>query len=92
MKLDHQFFQNSMCKGNYLHRYKIVQEFDEGVIENCEICHKSKFFKVVGGQLEANAYMAYHLRSALQNIPIPNYIWHEYQYDPLLGLQESPYA
>lgn len=91
MKLAHQFWQNSQCKGKYLHRYAIIEEFETGVLENCEICHKSKFFRAVGGEIENNAYMSYHLRLALGNLPIPNYIWHEYKYDPLINEIESPY-
>jgi hypothetical protein len=87
----HQFWQNSKCVGSYLHRWTIIKEFPEGVLENCEICHKSKFFKVVGGQVEGNVYMSWHLRLALGNIPIPTYIWHEYQYIPLSNEIVSPY-
>lgn len=81
-----------MCKGSYLHRFRIIKEFPEGVLENCEICHKSKFFKIAGGQVEGNAYMAWHLRLALGNIPIPAYIWHEYNYNPLNDEILSPYV
>lgn len=87
-----QFWQNSSCLGRYLHRFKIIKEFPDGVLENCEICHKSKFFKIVGGQLEANSYMSWHLRLALGNIPIPAYIWHEFEYDPISSLITSPYV
>ena len=83
MKIKHQFFQNSQCLGSYLHRFKIVKEWGEQVLEVCDICHKSQFFKVVDGQLDKDNYMSYHVREALGNIPIPNYIFHEYKYQPL---------
>lgn len=82
MKLRHKFWQNSQCKKRYLHRLEIIREFPEGVTEACKICHKKFHFKIVNGRLDHNRYMSYHLRQVLGNIPIPNYIEHEYKYDP----------
>lgn len=88
----HQFWQQSKCLNSYLHRFKIEKEYVDGVLEVCEICHKSKFFKIVDGKVDGNAYMSWHLRSALGNIPIPGYIWHEYEYEPLSDKIISPYV
>ncbi len=92
MKIKHKFWQNSQCHKRYLHRFDIVKEFPNGVVEVCQICHLKKFFKIVGGQVERNVYMSWHLRLALGNIPIPKYLWHEYEYDPLSDNLISPYA
>lgn len=81
-----------MCTGRYLHRFEIVREFDRGVLEVCKICHIKKAFKLIDGKLDHNRYMSYHLRQALGNIPIPNYIFHEYEYDPLSNTVVSPYV
>lgn len=92
MKLQHPFWQNSKCINSYLHRLKITQEWGEQVLETCEICHKSVFFKVIDGKLQKDHYLSYHLREALGNLPIPNYIYHEREFDPLSNKVTSPYA
>lgn len=89
MTLKHPFWQNSKCLNSYLHRLKITQEWGEQVLETCEICHKSFFFKVIDGQLQKDHYLSYHLREALGNLPIPNYIYHERIYDPFI--RNNPY-
>ena len=92
MKLEHPFFQNSKCRKGYLHRFKVEREFEDGVLEVCEICHIKKVSKIVNGKVDNNRFMAYHLRQALGNIPIPHYIFHEYEYNPLESNIVSPYA
>ena len=92
MKLKHPFWQNSMCRKRYLHRFEIAREFENGVLEVCKICHTKKFFKLIDGKLDHNRYMSYHFRQALGNLPIPNYIWHEYHYNPLANDLVSPYV
>lgn len=93
MKIKHSFWQNSKCLNSYLHRLKITKEWGDQVLETCEICHKSVFFKVVDGQLQKDHYLSYHLREALGNIPIPNYIYHERGYEPFNKENIiSPYA
>jgi hypothetical protein len=57
-----------------------VEEFPEGVLEVCEICKKTQFFKIIDGKVNNQAYMDWHIRSAL---PIQHpYYYHEFQYDP----------
>lgn len=92
MKLEHSFWQNSRCVNAYLHRLSITKEWGEQVLETCEICHKSVFFKVVDGQLQKDYYLSFHLREALGNLPIPNYIYHERGFDPFSNKIVSPYA
>lgn len=93
MKLNHPFWQNSQCLKHYLHRFEVAREYETGVLEVCKICHVKKFFKITDtGKIDNNKFMSYHLRQVLGNIPIPNYIWHEYQYDPLSNEQISPYV
>ncbi len=58
-------FKPSECLGGYLHRFNIVGEYPEGVLEVCEICGTDKFFRVIDDKLENNEYMQYHLRLAI---------------------------
>lgn len=59
------YWQKSMCRGGYLHRYEILQQFSDGVVEVCEICGDRKFFKMIAGQTDNLRYISYHLRQAL---------------------------
>ena len=61
----HSFWQNSWCRNSYLHRFNIKEEYDNGVIEVCEICGMKKFFKVIDGKVSNQEYMSYHLKQAL---------------------------
>lgn len=86
----HDFYQLSQCKNQYFHRFKIVGEYPEGVMENCEICGMNKFFRIIDGKLNNYEYMAYHLRQALPQFH--PYYDHEYSYTPLSDSIKSPYA
>lgn len=86
----HSFLQNSECKGSYLHRFSIKEEYDQGVKEVCEICGMSKFFRLIDGKLNNAEYMSYHIRQSLPDFhPLYN---HERFYDPLSSLIPSPYV
>lgn len=61
----HTFFRYSKCLGSWLHRFNIVEEFDNGVMEVCEICHRKKFFKLIDGKVDNLNYMDWHIRQAL---------------------------
>jgi hypothetical protein len=65
MKFKNAFFQNSKCKNSYLHRFEIVEEFDNGVLEICPICFKRKFFKLIENKVDNQFYMSYHIKSIL---------------------------
>lgn len=65
MKTKHNFWQNSMCKNSYLHRFEIKEQYEKGVLEVCEICFMRKFFKILDGKLDNQEYMSYHLKQAL---------------------------
>ncbi len=84
------FWQNSMCEGEYLHRFKIVKEFPQGVLEICDICGLDKFFRIIEGKVNNAEYMSWHCRQALQ--PMHPYFNHEYEYNPLTKNIPSPYA
>lgn len=71
----HIFFENSLCLNSYLHRFEIKEEYDSGVLEVCEICHKRKFFKLLDGQLNNKEYMSWHIKSALP----PQHSFYEHQ-------------
>lgn len=79
----HFFWQNSRCLNKYLHRFIIVKDYDDGVLEKCEVCRKSKGFKIIEGKLDNARYMSWHIRSALT--PDYPYFDREYKYEPLLG-------
>jgi hypothetical protein len=89
--MKHPFFRESKCLGTWLHRFKIVEEYPDGVLELCEVCQKTKFFKLIDGKVDNLAYMDYHIRNAIP--PFHPLFEHEYLYD--LFAEEpiiSPYA
>jgi hypothetical protein len=61
-----------MCRGHWLHRYEIAQEYSEGCLEICQICGDKQFFKLIGGRTDNLRYISYHLRQAL---PIQHKQW-----------------
>lgn len=71
------FWQRSRCLGIWLHRFKIVKQWDEAVMERCEICHKSKVFQIRNGRVNNNEYIAWHIRQML--VPNHNLFSHEYE-------------
>jgi hypothetical protein len=78
--MKHSFFRDSKCIGSWLHRYNIVAEYEDGVLENCEICHKCRFFKLIDGKPDNQAYMNSHIRNAL---PAKHpYYFHEFEFNP----------
>ncbi len=72
----HTFWRESRCRNQWLHRFEIKQEYDNGVLEVCSICGKSKFFKIMDGKLNNYEYMSYHFRQALP--PFHPYFEREY--------------
>lgn len=86
----HNFFQNSLCKNQYLHRFSIKEEYNEGVKEVCEICGMSKFFRIIEGKVNNYAYMQYHFRQAIPQFH--PYYYHERYFNPLENNIVSPYA
>lgn len=90
MRTKHNFWQNSQCIGQYLHRFEIKENYPEGVLEVCEICHKRKFFRLIEGRISNAEYMSYHIRQSL--LPFHPYYDHERNYDPLDNPIASPYA
>lgn len=86
----HSFWQNSECTNQYLHRFSIKEEYEQGVLEVCEICGMKKFFRLIEGKLNNAEYMSYHLRQSLPDFH--PYYYHERGYDPLSSLVLSPYA
>lgn len=83
-------FQNSECIGRYLHRFSVKEEYPQGVLEVCELCGKSAFFRIIDGKVNNAHYMSYHIRQALPSWD--EYYYHEYQYFPLDDKIISPYA
>jgi len=89
MKTKHNFWQNSKCIGQYLHRFEIKEEYPEGVKEVCSICGMSKFFRIIDGKVNNSEYMSYHLRQSLP--PFHPYYYHEREFNPLKSEIISPY-
>ncbi len=77
----HPFFRDSKCIGSWLHRFNIVEEYQDYVKEVCEICHKQIVLKMIMEQLNNQSYMNSHFRSALP--PSHPYYYHEHEYSPL---------
>lgn len=88
MILKHNFYQNSYCKNSFLHRFNIEEEYDNGVLEICEICFMKKFFKILGGKVDNREYMSYHLKQAL---PQHHPLYSRQHTNPLESLIKSPY-
>ena len=59
------YWQNSYCGNGWLHRYNIVGQLDDTVIEVCDRCNKKQFFKIINGRTDNLKYISHHLRSAL---------------------------
>jgi len=78
--MKHSFFRESKCLGSWLHRFSIVSEYTDGVLEVCEICHKTKFFPIRDGKVDNFNYMSWHLRSALPKFH--PYYEHEFEFSP----------
>jgi hypothetical protein len=57
-------YQNSVCRGNYLHDFRLVRETDQGFLERCTRCGKQVHFP---GNVSNVLYLSYHIRSSLQS-------------------------
>lgn len=86
--MNHGFWRQSLCKNQYLHRFSIVEECADGVLEVCEVCKETQFFKILDGKVNNQSYMDWHIRSALP--PSHPYYFHEFEYHPFNLI--SPYA
>jgi len=56
-----------------------VEEYETGVLEACEVCKKTRFFKLIDGKVDNQDYMSYHIRQALPDFH--PYYHHEFNYD-----------
>lgn len=52
----------SECYDGLLHRYRIIEQNPEGVIEMCKLCQNTVFFPQ---NVDNLTYLSYHLREAL---------------------------
>lgn len=59
-------FDNSKCRGNWLHRFELVGMSDKGVLERCLICHKKVSHRMVDGSINNKRYLSFHMREGLQ--------------------------
>lgn len=77
-KNEDSFWGNSECLDAWLHRFQIIQAYEQGILERCEICHLEVFFPVVNGSIDNLEYLSYHARQAL--MPQHPYFKHEYEH------------
>lgn len=70
-------FKNSICQNEYLHRFNLIEQYPEGVLEVCEICGIDKFFSIIDGRVDNFEYMSFHMRQAL--FPQHPYYTHEHE-------------
>lgn len=70
------FFGQSECLDIWLHRFQLVEQFEDGVMERCEICGQEEFFPVIDGQIDNQNYLSFHARQAL--MPQHELFKHEY--------------
>lgn len=90
MKYNHSFYQNSLCRNGYLHKFEIKEEYDEGVLEVCEVCNVRKFFKIINNEIDNQNYMSYHLK---QIMPLDHPMYDRQNQEPMESkLILSPYA
>jgi hypothetical protein len=70
-------FDDSRCKASWLHKFEIIGQYYNGVMERCERCSKKKFFRVDDtGRTNNRIYLSYHIRQALY--PSHRLFAHEY--------------
>lgn len=58
-------FADSQCRNGWLHRFNIVQQLENGVVERCEICGIKVPFRIHEGRINNKQYLSFHLRNAL---------------------------
>lgn len=57
-------YQNSKCKGGYLHKFRQVTQTERGFLERCERCGKTMHFS---HDVPNHYYLSYHIRDVLQD-------------------------
>lgn len=55
-------YQNSMCKGNYLHKFVNMKTTHSGILERCERCGLTKHFL---NDAPSRIFVSYNIRSLL---------------------------
>ncbi len=55
-------WDESSCHDGWLHRFHIIEQNPDGVIEMCRLCQKTVFFT---SNVDNLTYLSYHLREAL---------------------------
>lgn len=59
-------WENSNCKGIFLHTYILIEEYQNAVKEVCTRCGKQMMFKVTpDGRIDNLHYIAHHIRQTL---------------------------
>ncbi len=56
-------YQNSVCRGHFLHKFKQITITDRGSLERCERCGMQKMF--VNG-MPNHIYLSFHIREVLR--------------------------
>lgn len=58
-------WDNSKCKGTWLHNFNLVAQYENAVKEVCDKCGKSKVFSIKDGRINNLEYIAYHIKQVL---------------------------
>lgn len=58
-------WDNSKCKGIFLHNYQIIHQYPNAVKEICNRCGKMTIFRIENGRIDNNHYIAHHIRQML---------------------------
>lgn len=74
------YWGKSECGNGWLHRYEILEQHADYVMEVCVICHEPAYFKLINGKSDNFDYLDHHLRQALFKAH-PQFI-REYKYQP----------
>lgn len=56
-------YQNSYCKRNLLHDFKILTQTSDGLLERCARCGLKKHFP---NNTPSHVYLSFHIRQSLQ--------------------------
>jgi hypothetical protein len=70
-------WEESLCCDTWLHRYQIVAQYAECVMEVCEICGDEQYYQILpNGMSDNQEYLSHNIRMALP--PFHPLFEHEY--------------
>lgn len=73
-------WEDSLCTDVWLHRYNIVYQSDEWIMEICEICGDDQYYRILeDGSSDNQEYLSHNLRLALPY----HHPWSKHEYAEL---------